>query len=315
MEEAIAAGRVTINGEVARVGQTARPGDRVKIDGRRAELRHARRTPRVLLYHKPEREIVSRDDPQRRPTVFAALPRLSGSRWVAVGRLDFNTSGLMVFTTSGELANRLMHPRYDLEREYAARILGELPDEARQRLLQGVELEDGPARFTALEEAGGDGANRWYRVALSEGRNREVRRLFEAAGVTVSRLMRTRYGPLTLPPRLRRGQFQELEEEEVRRLLACLPPESPADAANAKANRFRHGEHGDHGEHGEKPKIFKKPRHSGLDPESRSVNFRRNAPQKFPSPLAGEGGPKGRERGMRPRKNMTNEPDSGSSPE
>jgi 23S rRNA pseudouridine2605 synthase len=220
MEKAIAEGRVTINGKTALIGQSAAPGDRVKLDGRLVRLKFSGRPPRVLLYHKPEGEIVSRDDPQRRPSVFTALPRLSGSRWVAVGRLDFNTGGLLLFTTSGELANRLMHPRYELVREYAVRILGDLPPETRQRLLQGVELADGPARFSTLEETGGEGANRWYRVSLAEGRNREVRRLFEAAGVTVSRLMRVRYGPFVLPPRLRRGQTLELDEKEVRRLLA-----------------------------------------------------------------------------------------------
>ena len=220
MEEAIAAGRVTLNDRTAQTGQPAMPGDRVKIDGRLVNLKFSARLPRVLFYHKPEGEIVSRDDPQRRPSVFTALPRLSGSRWVAVGRLDFNTSGLMLFTTSGELANRLMHPRYGLTREYAVRVLGELSPEARQRLIDGVELDDGPARFSTLEEAGGDGANHWYRVSLGEGRNREVRRLFETVGVAVSRLMRVRYGPFALPPRLRRGQSLELDEQDVWRLMS-----------------------------------------------------------------------------------------------
>jgi 23S rRNA pseudouridine2605 synthase len=220
MEEAISEGRVTINGKTARIGQSATPGDRVKVNDRRVNLKFSGRLPRVLLYHKPEGEIVSRDDPQRRPNVFTALPRLSGSRWVAVGRLDFNTSGLLLFTTSGELANRLMHPRYKLVREYAVRVLGELSPETRQGLLQGVDLDDGPGRFSTLEEAGGDGVNHWYRIALHEGRNREVRRMFEAIGVTVSRLMRVRYGPFALPPRLRRGQVLELGEKDVRQLLA-----------------------------------------------------------------------------------------------
>ncbi|MDR2788672.1 MAG: pseudouridine synthase [Candidatus Accumulibacter sp.] len=222
MEEAITAGRVTINGKTALTGQPVAPGDRVKVDGRLVYLKFSSRLPRVLLYHKPEGEIVSRDDPQHRPSVFAALPRLSGARWVAVGRLDFNSSGLMLFTTSGELANRLMHPRYELAREYAVRVLGELTPEARQRLLRGIDLSDGPARLSTLDEAGGDGANHWYRVSLSEGRNREVRRLFEAIGVTVSRLMRVRYGPIALPPRLRRGQSLELGERDIRQLMADL---------------------------------------------------------------------------------------------
>ncbi|GHU29675.1 hypothetical protein AGMMS50256_15060 [Betaproteobacteria bacterium] len=220
MEEVIAAGGVTINGETARTGQSAMPGDRIKVHGRLVNVKFSNLLPRVLIYHKPEGEIVSRDDPEHRPSVFNSLPRLSGSRWVAVGRLDFNTSGLILFTTSGELANRLMHPRYELEREYAVRVLGELPPEMQQRLLEGVELDDGPARFSSLADAGGEGANHWYRVSLSEGRNREVRRMFEAVGVTVSRLMRVRYGPFSLPSNLRRGQSRELEEKEIRQLMA-----------------------------------------------------------------------------------------------
>ncbi len=220
MEELIAAGRVTVNGEAAQIGQSVSPDDRVKINGKLVRLRSADRLPRVLLYHKPEGEIVSRNDPQHRPSVFTSLPRMAAGRWVAVGRLDFNTSGLLLLTTSGDLANRLMHPRYQLLREYAVRILGDLPDEARQRLLDGIELEDGQASFGSFQDAGGEGANRWYRVSLFEGRNREVRRMFEAVGVVVSRLIRIRYGPFVLPPGLKRGRVQELAEPEVRRLLS-----------------------------------------------------------------------------------------------
>jgi 23S rRNA pseudouridine2605 synthase len=229
MEEWIAAGRVTVNGEVAQVGQTVVYGDKVKVGGRLVNLRFTgTRTPRVLIYHKPEGEIVSRDDPDGRPSVFAALPRIRGGRWINVGRLDFNTSGLLLFTTSGELANRLMHPSSQLVREYAVRILGELTAEAQQRLLQGVELEDGMASFASLEEAGGEGANRWHRATLFEGRNREVRRMFEAVGCTVSRLIRVRYGPFVLPPQLKRGRVRELDEGEVKTLLREL--ERPAAA-------------------------------------------------------------------------------------
>ncbi|WP_300333487.1 pseudouridine synthase [Accumulibacter sp.] len=226
MEEMIAAGRVVVNGETAHVGQQVAADDRVKVNGKLVRLRFSDRLPRVILYHKPEGEIVSRNDPEHRPNVFTALPRMASGRWVAVGRLDFNTSGLLLLTTSGELANRLMHPRYQLVREYAVRILGELSAEARQRLLDGIELDDGPARFSSFQEAGGEGANRWYRVALSEGRNREVRRMFEAVGVVVSRLIRVRYGPFVLPPNLRRGQICELGEADVRKLLVDfgLPP-------------------------------------------------------------------------------------------
>jgi 23S rRNA pseudouridine2605 synthase len=229
MEEWIAAGRITVNGEVAQVGQTVVYGDKVKVGGRLVNLRFtSTRTPRVLLYHKPEGEIVSRDDPDGRPSVFAALPRIRGGRWINVGRLDFNTSGLLLFTTSGELANRLMHPSSQLVREYAVRVLGELTAEAQQRLLQGVELEDGIASFASLEEAGGEGANRWHRATLFEGRNREVRRMFEAVGCTVSRLIRVRYGPFVLPPQLKRGRVRELDEGEVKTLLREL--ERPAAA-------------------------------------------------------------------------------------
>ena len=228
MEELIAAGRILVNGEAARVGQTVAPGDRVKINGKLVPLRFSDRLPRVILYHKPEGEIVSRNDPDHRPTVFTSLPRMAAGRWVAVGRLDFNTSGLLLLTTSGDLANRLMHPRYQLLREYAVRVLGELPDDARQRLLDGIELEDGLARFAGFQEAGGEGANRWYRVSLFEGRNREVRRMFEAVGVVVSRLIRVRYGPFLLPPGLKRGQVYELPEAEVRKLLAEFGMTVPA---------------------------------------------------------------------------------------
>lgn len=220
MEELIAAGRVSVNGETAQTGQSASPGDRIKVNGKLVQLKFSNRLPRVIIYHKPEGEIVSRDDPEHRPSVFTSLPRLSGGRWVAVGRLDFNTSGLLLFTTSGDLANRLMHPRYTLVREYAVRVLGEVSLEARERLLEGIELEDGIAQFATFQEAGGDGANHWYRVSLFEGRNREVRRMFEAVGVVVSRLMRVRYGPFILPPSLKRGKVAEVGEADVRKLLA-----------------------------------------------------------------------------------------------
>ena len=227
MEELIAAGRVNVNGETAQVGQSASPGDRIKVSGRLVHLKFSNRLPRVIIYHKPDGEIVSRDDPDHRPTVFTSWPKRTGGRWVAVGRLDFNTSGLLLFTTSGELANRLMHPRYNLVREYAVRVLGEVSLDAQQRLLQGVELDDGSAQFSTFQDAGGDGANHWFRVSLFEGRNREVRRMFEAVGVTVSRLMRVRYGPFVLPPNLKRGQVLELGEKEVQNLLAEFGMENP----------------------------------------------------------------------------------------
>lgn len=229
MEEWIASGKVSVNGVVATIGQSVVPTDKVKIGGRLINIRFtgSSRPPRVLMYHKPEGEIVSRDDPDGRPSVFAALPRMRGGRWINVGRLDFNTSGLLLFTTSGELANRLMHPSSQLVREYAVRVLGELTLEAQQQLLTGVQLEDGPANFSGLVDAGGEGANRWYKVSLYEGRNREVRRMFEAVGCTVSRLIRVRYGPFTLPPQLRRGRSHELSEAEVKLLMRELEKTAP----------------------------------------------------------------------------------------
>jgi 23S rRNA pseudouridine2605 synthase len=227
METWIAAGRVTVNDVLATLGQRVASGDRVKVDGRLLALRWETRVPRVLLYHKPAGEIVSADDPAGRPTVFDRLPRVRGGRWIAVGRLDYNTSGLLVLTTSGDLAARLMHPRYQIEREYAVRIDGQLSGEECARLTEGVLLEDGPARFASLSDEGGAGRNRWYRVVLREGRNREVRRIIEALGRRVTRLMRVRFGPIALPPGMRRGQYRELDAADVGSILAGLDPQPP----------------------------------------------------------------------------------------
>lgn len=225
IEEWIVAGRISVNGLPASLGQKIGPGDRVKYNGKLVPLRFTARTPRVLIYHKTEGEIVSREDPEGRPTVFERLPMLRKGRWIAVGRLDFNTSGLLLFTNDGSLANRLMHPRYELEREYAVRVLGQLADEQIESLKSGIQLEDGVARFTSLSDQGGEGANHWYKVTLAEGRNREVRRMFEAVGLTVSRLMRVRYGPVTLPSRLKRGMWMELPEAEVCELAGLPQPQ------------------------------------------------------------------------------------------
>jgi 23S rRNA pseudouridine2605 synthase len=217
MEELILAGRVSVNGLPAHTGQRVMPTDQVRVNGKPLQLRMKAlgKPPRVLLYHKPVGEIVSQDDPEGRPTVFDKLPKVSGGRWVAVGRLDFNTEGLLLFTTSGELANRLMHPRYEVEREYAVRVLGELTEEQMQKLREGIPLDDGPARFNKVEDAGGSGANHWYRVTIAEGRNREVRRMFEQIGLEVSRLIRVRYGAVALPRSLSRGRYSELAPEWV----------------------------------------------------------------------------------------------------
>jgi 23S rRNA pseudouridine2605 synthase len=225
MEELIASGRVTVNGEPAKVGMTVSANDVVRIDKRAVKLQTEPLLPRVLIYHKLEGEIVSQDDPGKRASVFEKLPRIRGAKWVSIGRLDINTSGLMMFTTSGELANYFMHPRYEVEREYAVRVMGELTEEQMVMLTQGIELDDGVAAFDVLQDRGGEGSNHWYQVILREGRNREVRRLFEAVGLMVSRLMRVRFGPVSLPPRLKRGQMLALEDKEVRELLtlAALP--------------------------------------------------------------------------------------------
>ncbi len=210
MEELIVAGRVSVNGQPAHVGQRVLPTDQVRINGKPLQRRQPGRLPRVLIYHKPSGEIVSHDDPQARPSVFERFPRVSGGRWLSVGRLDLNTEGLLVATTSGDLANRLTHPRFEVEREYAVRVAGQLTDEQRQRLLEGVELEDGPARFSRLDDAGGQGVNHWYRAVIKEGRNREIRRMFDAIGLQVSRLIRIRFGSIALPRTLSRGRFLEL---------------------------------------------------------------------------------------------------------
>ncbi len=226
IEEWIVAGRISVNGEPADVGQKVGPGDRVRINGKLMPIRFAPRIPRVLIYHKPDGEIVSRDDPEGRPTVFNRLPVLRKGRWIAVGRLDFNTSGLLLFVNDGDLANKLMHPRYELDREYAVRILGELDEAQKNALLQGIELEDGLAKFNTLQDRGGEGSNHWYHVTLSEGRNREVRRMFEALGLTVSRLMRVRYGPVVLPPRLKRGMWEDMAVEDVCALAGLPKPDN-----------------------------------------------------------------------------------------
>ena len=222
MEAWIVAGRVTLNGEVATLGMRAVEGDVVCADKRVIHVKGqaAQGLPRVLLYHKQEGEIVSRDDPESRSSVFDNLPKLRGQKWIAIGRLDYNTSGLLIFTTSGELANRLMHPRFEIEREYAVRVQGVMtPEQMRQMTKQGLELEDGLVRFEKLTDEGGEGFNHWYRLVLKEGRNRVVRRTFEALGLTVSRLMRVRFGIVNLPPSIKRGKMAELGEGEVEMIL------------------------------------------------------------------------------------------------
>ena len=220
MEEWISAGRVSVNGEPATLGMRVVEGDLVKADRRTIRVGERDRDVRILLYHKQEGEIVSRDDPENRTTVFDKLPKLRGQKWTAIGRLDFNTSGLLIFTTSGELANRLMHPRFEVEREYAVRVQGTMSEAQMEQMLGiGIDLEDGRVVFDKLLDEGGEGFNHWYRVMLKEGRNRIVRRTFEALGLTVSRLIRVRFGLINLPPRLKRGMTAELGEGEVAQVL------------------------------------------------------------------------------------------------
>jgi len=219
MEQLILQGRISVNNEPAHIGQRIQFGDSVKFNGKPVRFRIAPPPARVIAYHKPVGEVVTHDDPQNRPTVFRKLPRLQQGKWQSVGRLDLNTEGLLLFTSSGDLANQLTHPRFGLEREYAVRVLGALSKEEKVKLLEGVRLDDGPARFGSIEEGGGEGSNHWYRVTISEGRNREVRRMFEAVGHAVSRLIRIRYGAMLLPRGLKRGAWMELDEADIRKLM------------------------------------------------------------------------------------------------
>lgn len=239
IEAWIAEGRIELNGQVAMVGASASPADKILLDGRPVILR--KEAPaRVFAYRKKIGEVVAQRDPERRPTVFRRLPRLQGGRWIAVGRLDINTSGLLLFTTDGELAARLMHPSYEIEREYAVRVLGGLNEEALAQLKQGVELEDGPARVLSIEsERGSDegAANQWYRLVLAEGRNREVRRLIEAVGGQVSRLIRVRYGPVPIPTGVPAGRGREIDAASLQMLYQSVGLKTPASAIKRAQTR------------------------------------------------------------------------------
>ncbi|MDO8719579.1 MAG: pseudouridine synthase [Polaromonas sp.] len=247
MEKLILEGRISVNAEPAHIGQRIQFGDTVKVNGKPVRVRIDPPPPRVIAYHKPAGEVVTHDDPQNRPTVFRRLPKLFQGKWQSVGRLDLNTEGLLLLTSSGELANKLMHPRFGLEREYAVRVLGALNNEEKKRLLEGVVLDDGIAQFGSIEAGGGEGANCWYRVTISEGRNREVRRMFEAVGHAVSRLIRIRYGAMVLPRGLKRGAFVELDENDIWALTSAVTrSESKADPRTDAANPGRvAGEGGD----------------------------------------------------------------------
>lgn len=218
IEQWMREGRVRVNDAPAKPGQTLDPKDAVTIDGRRVDFSRGSPARRVLMYNKPEGEICTRSDPRARPSIFRRFPSLHQGRWVAIGRLDINTTGLILVTTDGELAHHLMHPSREIEREYIVRVRGEVTAETLDRLRGGIPIEDGPAAFNEIYEIGGRGMNRWFGVVLKEGRKREVRRLWEAAGMQVSRLKRVRFGPVSLPSHLRQGQFLELDKEDVEAL-------------------------------------------------------------------------------------------------
>lgn len=232
-------GRLTIDGLTARLGDRVRGGQAVRLDGKSIALDAASQV-RVLLYHKPLREVCSRNDPEGRKTVFERLPRLKSGRWISVGRLDFNTTGVLLFTTDGDLAHALMHPSAAIEREYLVRVMGRVDDDVLQRLKEGVQLDDGPARFSDIQEGGGDGINRFFYVVLTEGRNREVRRLWESQGLTVSRLKRVRYGEVFMPSKLKKGQWLELPQKDVDVIyqMAGLPAREVASVS--QRDQVRH---------------------------------------------------------------------------
>ena len=246
VEDWIRAGRVQVNGQPAELGLKVGEGDQLSIDGKPVSVHAssaARDRPRVLLYHKPVGEVTTRSDPEGRPTVFDHIPDIKTGRWITVGRLDFNTSGLLLFTTHGELAHRLMHPSSELEREYAVRVLGEVSPEMLKALTQGVDLEDGKAHFDSIVDAGGSGANHWYHVVIREGRNREVRRLWESQGLKISRLQRVRYGPVLLPRRVSPGKWEELDVKGIQLLFEAAGLPKPDLTPPRRHTRHPHHRH------------------------------------------------------------------------
>jgi 23S rRNA pseudouridine2605 synthase len=281
MEQWVLDGRVTVNGEPAHIGQRISFGDRIAVGGKPVKVRIAPPAPRVLAYHKPAGEVVTHDDPKLRPTVFRRLPRLQQGKWQSVGRLDINTEGLLLFTNSGDLANQLMHPRFGVEREYAVRSLGVLEPDQKQRLLDGVEIDGQRAAFKSIEDGGGEGVNHWYRVVITEGRNREVRKLFDAVGHAVSRLIRIRYGCVVLPRGLKRGVWVDLPDGDVRSLRQLTGTARPREAEGDGAN----GPRGKRGRRGGKNRDGR-PREAG--PERSGER----PPERSPD--------RGRERGPRP---------------
>lgn len=276
MEQLIMEGRITVNNEPAHIGQRIQFGDQVKVNGKPVRFRVEAPPPRVIAYHKPVGEVVTHDDPQNRPTVFRRLPRLQQGKWQSVGRLDLNTEGLLLFTSSGDLANNLMHPRFGLEREYAVRVLGALSNEEKQKLLEGVRLDDGVAQFGSIENGGGEGSNCWYRVTISEGRNREVRRMFEAVGHAVSRLIRIRYGAMMLPRGLKRGAWMELDAGDIDALRRASGTPGAASGAGGRGAAGRPGADGREG--GNAPGGRKRRRGGRSGSDRRPADGQRNGP-------------------------------------
>jgi 23S rRNA pseudouridine2605 synthase len=299
MEQLILEGRISVNGEPAHIGQRISYGDQIKVSGKLIKVRIAPPPARVIAYHKPVGEVVTFNDPEGRPTVFRKLPRLQQGKWQSVGRLDINTEGLLLFTTSGELANQLMHPRFGVEREYAVRVLGTLDEAARAKLIEGVEIEGQKAAFKSIEDGGGEGANHWYRVVISEGRNREVRKLFDTVGLTVSRLIRIRYGSVVLPRGLKRGVWVDLEEADVR-LLRRLAGGGDANRGPRDDDQRNANGQGGEGKSGRGRRGGKRGRggdrgnERGPDqrgPDQRQGADQRGADQRGPRREPGEGGP------------------------
>ena len=292
MEQLIMEGRISVNNEPAHIGQRIQFGDQIKVNGKPIRFRIDPPPPRVIAYHKPAGEVVTHDDPQNRPTVFRKLPKLQQGKWQSVGRLDLNTEGLLLFTNSGELANKLMHPRFGLEREYAVRVLGALTKEEKQRLLEGVRLDDGVAQFSSIEEGGGEGSNCWYRVTISEGRNREVRRMLEAVGHAVSRLIRIRYGAIVLPRGLKRGASMELDEGDIRALMQVVNQQG----APGRAQGAESGEGAGRSESG-KPGNGGRKRQRGGGPRGNGDMPRNPASSRSPRGGQGQGQGQGRKEG------------------
>lgn len=270
METLIQEGLVSVNGEPAHIGQRISFGDRIQVKGKPIRVRIVPPPPRIIAYHKPVGEVVTHDDPQQRPTVFRRLPRLPQGKWQSVGRLDLNTEGLLLFTNSGELANQLMHPRFGVEREYAVRVLGKLDEMDKAQLLEGVNIDGQTASFRSIEDGGGEGANHWYRVVITEGRNREVRKLFDAVELTVSRLIRIRYGTVVLPRGLKRGVWVDLDPVDVKAIRqlagggARQEAPRPGQAPNGKQqDRGRNKPRGERPDRPDRPPQAQGPRPQG----------------------------------------------------